>query len=375
MTLRLTRVRLRDFRSYDSFELANIGDLTVFVGPNAIGKTNIVEGVQLMTALGSFRHATIEQMVRRGASRALIDATLEDESRLLELSLIMEDHVRRYKLNGKAKRPSDLRGMAPSIAFTPDDLDMVKGSAGARRRALDALGGQVNANYDAIVRDYKRVLQHKNRLLKEEASDGMLDSINDLMITCGAQLTCYRRALLDRLEPYMFKAYEGISGNRETLGCVFTPSWAASSSCPELGAFRAFTRDEAREALARALEQHRAEERARRRALVGPHADVISFELDGMDASCYGSQGQQRSIVLCYKIAEARIVEEVLGVKPLLLLDDVMSELDGARREALVSFIAQDVQTIVTTANLAYFDAGMLARADVVELPLVNEGV
>ena len=104
------------------------------------------------------------------------------------------------------------------------------------------------------------------------------------------------------------------------------------------------------------------------RALIGPHADGISFMLDDMDASCFGSQGQLRSIVLSCKIAEARIVEEVLDVKPLLLLDDVMSELDGARREALVAFIAEDVQTIVTTANLAYFDAGMLARADIVEL-------
>ena len=113
-----------------------------------------------------------------------------------------------------------------------------------------------------------------------------------------------------------------------------------------------------------------APKRARKRALVGPHADGISFMLDDMDASCFfGSKVSERSIVLSCKIAEARIVEEVLDVKPLLLLDDVMSELDGARRgRHSVAFIAEDVQTIVTTANLAYFDAGMLARADIVEL-------
>lgn len=376
MTLHLTRIRLRDFRSYESFDLKGIGGLTVFVGPNAIGKTNIVEGVQLMTALTSFRHANIDQMVRRGAPRAMIDATVEDDRRLLDLSLTMEDHARRYKLNGKAKRPADLRGMVPSIVFTPDDLDLVKGSAGTRRRAVDALGSQVNANYDVIVRDYERVLRHKNRLLKDEASEALIDSIDEMLVTCGAQLTCYRRALLDRLVPHMVESYRGISGDRENLSCLFVPSWRFDGS----SAFgdpddASLSRDAAREALSCALRERRAEERSRRRALAGPHADVVSFALDGMDASCFGSQGQQRSIVLSYKIAEACIVEEVLGVKPLLLLDDVMSELDGARREALVSFIAKDVQTIVTTANLAYFDASMLSRADVVELPIPESGV
>ncbi len=416
MTLRLTRLSLRDFRSYDSFELPDIGGLTVLVGPNAVGKTNVIEAVQLMTALTSFRHATIEQMIRRGAPRSLIEATVEDDRRLLEFALTMEDHARRYKLNGKAKRPVDLRGMVPSIVFTPDDLDLVKGSAGNRRRAVDALGSQVNANYDVILRDYERVLRHKNRLLKDEASDALVDSIDEMLVTCGAQLTCYRHALLDRLMPHMIASYEGISGKREKLNCVFTPSWevktpSGSGPCVEVAYMRdsvrphmiasyegisgkreklncvftpswevktpsgsgpcvevAYMRDSVREALSRALGERRAEERARKRALVGPHADGISFMLDDMDASCFGSQGQQRSIVLSCKIAEARIVEEVLDVKPLLLLDDVMSELDGARREALVAFIAEDVQTIVTTANLAYFDAGMLARADIVEL-------
>ena len=104
--------------------------------------------------------------------------------------------------------------MVPSIVFTPDDLDLVKGSAGNRRRAVDALGSQVNANYDVILRDYERVLRHKNRLLKDEASDALVDSIDEMLVTCGAQLTCYRHALLDRLMPHMIASYEGISGKK-----------------------------------------------------------------------------------------------------------------------------------------------------------------
>ena len=129
-------------------------------------------------------------------------------------------------------------------------------------------------------------------------------------------------------------------------------------------------RDEARVALADALAARRHEERQRRRALVGPHADRVEFLIDGADASLFGSQGQQRSIVLAFKLAEAAVIEEVLHQKPVLLLDDVMSELDAMRRAALMDYMATDVQTFITTTNLAYFEDEVLDRARIVALPL-----
>lgn len=391
MSLHITDIVFKDFRSYERFELHDAGRLVVLVGPNAVGKTNVVEGIQLMTALASFRHATIEQMIRHGAPRAQLSLSVGDGNRALEIELSMEDHTRRYRLNGKAKRPVDLRGLVPSVTFTPDDLDLVKGSMSVRRHALDVLGSQLNANYHLIVRDYEKVIRHKNRLLKEEASQALIDSINEMVITCGAQLCCYRAALFKKLKPHVEDRYRRIAAGRENLSVRYTPSWAvdsaSGSTAPDAdpagvaradeGVARArraapcdFTREEAREHLARALEERRAEETARRRAVVGPHADALDFAIDGMPAGVYGSQGQQRSIVLAYKLAEAAVIEEMLDQKPVLLLDDVMSELDGARRAALVEYIASDVQTFVTTANLAYFDDDMLAAAQVVELPL-----
>lgn len=433
--MRIDHISFFNFRSYESFDLDGIGSLTVLVGPNAVGKTNVVEGLQLLTALTSFRSAAAEQLVRRGEAGARISAHVSDGRRELDLECLIEG-TRKYRLNGKSKRSSDLKGLVPSVTFTPDDLDMVKGSMGVRRRMVDALGSQLNKNYHLIRKDYEKVVRYKNKLLKEEASAALLESINDMLVTCGAQLVCYRAALFCRLAEQMELRYAEISGGRERLTSRYEYSWvrlgaeeetpaifyelageddpafgassssgqanslagtehpgaipAAKASPPDspdpvgssassklLGCSRSdevVTPQEARTALAAALADRLPAERQRRRCLVGPHLDQIHFSIDGMDASRFASQGQQRSIVLAEKLAEAAVIEDMLGVKPLLLLDDVMSELDGARRAALVDYLSQDVQAFITTANLAYFDETMLSQARVVHLPLGAAG-
>ena len=382
MTLHIESLVFRNFRNYETLVLGGLGEITVLVGQNAIGKTNIIEGVQLLTALTSFRHATRDQLIRHGSESARLEAAVSDGNRALEITLALDDKSRKYQLNGKAKRPGDLKGLVPSVIFTPDDLDLVKGSRTGRRAALDTLGSQVNKNYYALRRDYEKVIRHKNRLLKDEADPALVEAINEMVVTCGAQLVCYRTALFARLVPHIVEKYRQISQGREMLSAVHVPSWARpAATANAAGSPPAFVvpspeehtplqRDEARESLARALHERAGEERRRGRAVVGPHADEITFLLDSQDASLFGSQGQQRSIVLAYKLAEAAVIEEVLEQKPVLLLDDVMSELDGTRRAALVEAMERGSQTFITTANLAYFDRDMLNRSNVVSLPL-----
>ena len=382
MTLHIENLVFRNFRNYETLALGGLGEITVLVGQNAIGKTNIIEGVQLLTALTSFRHATRDQLIRHGSESARLEAAVTDGNRELEIALALDDKSRKYQLNGKAKRPGDLKGLVPSVIFTPDDLDLVKGSMTGRRAALDTLGSQVNKNYYALRRDYEKVIRHKNRLLKDEADPALVEAINEMVVTCGAQLVCYRTALFARLVPHIVEKYRQISQGREMLSAVYVPSWARpAATANAAGSPPAFVvpspeehtplqRDEARESLARALHERAGEERRRGRAVVGPHADEITFLLDSQDASLFGSQGQQRSIVLAYKLAEAAVIEEVLEQKPVLLLDDVMSELDGTRRAALVEAMERGSQTFITTANLAYFDRDMPNRSNVVSLPL-----
>lgn len=376
MSLRIEQLTFRNFRNYENLHLEALGEITVFVGQNAMGKTNIVEGIQLLTALASFRHATIEQLIRHGSDCGQLEAHLGDGNRELDIALLLDGRVRKYRLNGKPKRPADLKGLAPCVIFTPDDLDLVKGSMAGRRGALDALGSQVNKSYYVVRHDYEKVIRHKNRLLKDEADAALIDAINEMVVTCGAQLSCYRAALFERLRPHIVEKYRQIAAAREELTVTYTPSWerlaeqGVSVAPVPFPSSPSFSRDEARAAIAAALREHESEERRRGRSVVGPHADGVSFFLDGQDASLYGSQGQQRSIVLAWKLAEAAVIEEIVEQKPVLLLDDVMSELDGARRAALVGAMEGGSQTFITTANLAYFDQGMLERARVVELPI-----
>lgn len=368
MSLRIKDVAFDDFRSYEHFRLSDIGPLTVLVGPNAVGKTNVVEGIQLLTAQTSFRNPTGVQLVREGAAFARLRATAADESRLLELGLTIEAGKRRFTLNGKQKRTADLKGVIPSVTFTPDDLNLAKGSGTTRRNALDAVGSQLSRNHYLIRRDFDKVLRHKNSLLKDETSPLLLESLNDLMVTCGAQLVCYRAALFGKLAASMASYYAEIVGNRETLSARYAPSWLAEGEWLDVG--ETLDRDEARERFAAALAGSMVQERARHRALVGPHADRIEFFIEGRPVGVYGSQGQQRSAVLAFKLAEVTLICDLLGQQPVLLLDDVMSELDEQRRRALVKFVSGDIQTFITTANLAYFDEDLLAAARVVRLPL-----
>lgn len=368
MDLTLSHISFTNFRSYERFELGDIGPLTVFVGPNAVGKTNIVEGIQLLTAQTSFRHPTLDQLIHEGASFTRIAADVTDGARELELEMRVSEGKKKFLLNGKPKRTADLKGVVPSVTFTPDDLELAKGSMAVRRAALDALGSQLSANHYLIRRDYEKVLRHKNRLLKDEAPAALVDALDETLITCGAQLACYRAALFEKLAASMMTYYGEITEGRERLRACYVPSWEPHD--PDVAATFTFGRDEARAALAAALASRRGEERARRRALVGPHADHIEFFIDGRNVSAFGSQGQQRSVVLAFKLAEASLIQDILHQKPVLLLDDVMSELDAARRRALVAFISGDIQTFITTANLDYFDADLLAAARVVQLPV-----
>lgn len=349
MSLKIQGLELADFRSYSSFTLEGIDDLTIFYGPNAAGKTNIIEAIQLMTALTSFRRAKTEELIKQGLPRGRVRANVTDGNRQLELELRLEAPAREYWLNGKRRPINTLKGLIPSIIFSPEDLSLVKGSDSYRHREVDLIGSQVNANYYQLMRDFEKLLRHRNKLLKDEASDALLDSMTDVFVKVAMQLTNYRRALLERMAPHISAAYEDIS-NGEPLSVSYMTSWEDANSLEEK------------------LQETRELERVRHLTLAGPNRDRIAFEVSGLDAGTFASQGQQRSVVLAVKMAEVQLIDEMLDQKPVLLLDDVMSELDAARRQAMVERLLPDTQTFITTANIEYFDQEMLERARVVDI-------
>ena len=408
MSFAISSLELYQFRNYQHLSLDGLGRVMVFVGENGVGKTNILEALHLITACQSFRHASIEELMMEGCEdkQASIKAVFDNGSRNRDISLFLVPGKRQYRMNGKARPSTEIKGLAPSVAFTPDDLLLIKGSQSQRRGALDMLGEQLRPGYQSVRLDFAEVLRHKNKLLKEGYGAEYLAAINDMMVTCGAQLTFYRSSLFDKLAPRIIDQYQRLSSRKECLTCEYIPSWEshgnimvegvstaddqfaddsteiqdivleADSQQPAPPTEKNFTprnisRDFAREMTRQALNNRLDDEVIRQRSIIGPHMDTINFFLDGKNASVYASQGQQRSIILAWKLAEVDLINELLCVSPILLLDDVMSELDESRRIALEECIDLSSQTFITTTNLGYFSDEMVGKSTIINLPLL----
>lgn len=374
MGLKIQQIHYRNFRNYKNYELTDIGDVTVFVGPNAIGKTNLVEGIQLITAFNSFRSSKTEHLVRFGEDSSFIRAVLGDGVRKLDIDFTIYEGKRSFSLNGKRKQIKNLRGILPSVVFSPDDLNFIKGSQSIKRAEIDNLGSQLSANYNNVRHDYERILKQKNRYLKEDTTHTFLESVNEVLTTIGSQFYVLRTRLVQELIPYIKTYYTELCVGKEEVSIAYIPSWLKyeDPSLQELMESQ-LSRDEVKEQLDTVIEREFSREHQRRLSLFGPHADQIVFLINGKDASHFASQGQQRSLVLSYKMAEVALLRDRLNQTPVLLLDDVMSELDEQRRTQLIKVISQDIQTFITSTNLSYFDDEFLSNAEIIELTQEGE--
>ncbi len=364
--MRITAVALKDFRSYETWSLEPDERLTILVGPNAAGKTNAVEAIRLLTTGSSFRRPRWEELVRWGTPRARASIRAEGPGRLVDISLdVDETGTRSFMLNGKkVGSGADIAGIVPSVVFTPDDLEMVKGPADRRRGEIDELGQQLSATYGRLRREYDRVVRQRNQLLKEDDPDGALLAVwDERLVDLGGRLRQHRARLIGRVAARAAEFHGRVCPGEElTVRYVKGPQKARVEVEPDV------SREAEQADLARELEERRADECARKVTLAGPHRDDIEFRIGGRDARAFASQGQQRTVVLAWKTAELHVVQEVAGTEAILLLDDVMSELDADRRRALTAEVGSSVQTIITTTNTGYFDADLLERALVVRI-------
>ena len=424
--LYIKRITFRDFRNFPSLELTNLARLIIVVGDNALGKTNIIEGVQLVSTMDSFRKPVWNDVIRSGCDCARVVVEYRQNGCDNSIVLSIHDNKRSYQFNEKTRSSRELLGLVPAVLFTPSDLQIVQGPAERRRLCIDDLGCQLSRTFVDIKQDYARVVKQKNSLLREEYIDSYIfDSWNRNLIKLGSSLMTHRVALFRRLMEKTRKTYEQIAPN-EHLTARYVPSWLlvrdddagddeiVEKNNDESGidglitdgsaSDRAVDRGAAGRAaavgagvdgicvsgartsgicvsgtgadkpaaseLAFMVERYRQLELSRKRALIGPHRDEISFFIDGRDARRFGSQGQQRSIALALKIAEVEVLREVTGTDPILLLDDVMSEIDEGRRRMLLELIDTKTQTLITTTNLGYFDEKTLQHAQIVRLPL-----
>ncbi len=359
MGLTVSTVAMNDWRCFEERVLELSPGLNVLCGPNATGKTNTVEALQLLTAGTSFRHPRTAELVRDGAEEGRARARIEGDGRVIDVCCRATRGSRRsYERNGKPCRPAELSATLMSVLFCPDDLTLVKGSARARRDALDAFGAQASTGYRKVSKAYARTVEQRNRLLKEPHVDlGMLDAWDSALALGGATLMHARMALFERLRTQIRRVYERVAD--ESLECAYECSVGPDA----LG----LSRDALRDLILDVIAERRPEELRRGVTLVGPHRDDVSFAIGGRDARGFGSQGQQRSVALAWKMAEVAVAHDVVGEQPLLLLDDVMSELDASRRAAVTEFVVGRIQTVITTANLQYFPPELLEGAEVID--------
>lgn len=364
MTMYARDLSVARYRSFDSYRLALSDGVTVLAGPNAAGKTNLIEALQLLTSGTSFRHPTAAELVHGGAGSCKVELRLEGDGRVLDMGLSVEDGKRSFSRNGKRCAASGVRGVLPSVLFCPDHLDMVKRGAIERRTALDDFGVQLSARYADLASAYGRCVSQRNALLKETwCCREVLGAWNESLARAGSALLVHRLALLDRLSGHVCDAYGRVASG-ELAGVSYVSTLGDPPRTEDRGELRGW----AYEHMLSALDERADEEIRRGVTLVGPHRDEIEFSVAGRSARSFASQGQQRTLVLAWKVAEVAVARDILGTAPLLLLDDVMSELDAGRRGAFLQLIGDDIQTVITTTNLGYFTDDLLDRAKVVSM-------
>jgi DNA replication and repair protein RecF len=351
--VQLAHLWLTDFRGHEASEAELGPGITLFAGGNAQGKTTVLEAIGWLARMSSFRGAPDSALVRVGCERAIVRAEIVPAGRssgarpdLIEAEIAAAGR-NRVLLNRKPlPRARDLLGTLRVTIFAPDDLRLVKAGPAERRAELDALLVALSPRYDAVQADYERVLRHRNAWLRtwSRADDpATLDVWDEQLVRAGAELVRGRLKLLERLAAPLGKAYGEVAGAAADVSGGYEAAWAGAP----LDENRL---DDVAPLLAEAVARSRPADLERRLTLVGPHRDDWRLSIDGLDARRFASQGEQRSLALAVRLAGHAVVSEVVGEPPVLLLDDVFSELDESRGANLVAHLPIG-QALVTTAG------------------------
>lgn len=354
--MHVSHLSLADFRSYARAEVPLDPGVTAFVGPNGQGKTNLVEAIGYLSTLGSHRVSSDAPLVRMGADRAIIRAavTQGERQQLVELEL-NPGRANRARINRSSQvRPRDVLGIVRTVLFAPEDLALVKGDPGERRRFLDELVTARSPRMAAVRSDYERVLKQRNTLLKSAAMArrhggrsmdlSTLDVWDQHLARAGAELLAQRLDLIATLLPLADKAYEQLAPGGGPLGLSYK-----SSAGEPVDSGSARSREAVYEVLLAALAEVRGQEIERGVTLVGPHRDDLLLRLGELPAKGYASHGESWSYALALRLASYELLRSE-GAEPVLILDDVFAELDARRRERLAELVAPGEQVLVTAA-------------------------
>ncbi|MGB3560895.1 MAG: DNA replication/repair protein RecF [Geitlerinemataceae cyanobacterium] len=369
----LKMLHLRQFRNYGEQQVKFQAPKTILVGDNAQGKSNLLEGVALLSTLKSSRAKSDRDLISNGASTAQLVGTLERQTGLTEMAITLRRTGRRTVALDResCRRQLDFLGILNMVEFSSLDLDLVRGAPESRRRWLDNLVVQLEPVYAHIAKQYDRILRQRNALVRQHRRllQGISDApppsttlpVFDLQLaTEGTKVMRRRWRALARLTPLAQAWHQAISGQQEKLEI----SYAANVETIEENT----EPEQLRQTFLHRLEQKAIAETHQGTTLVGPHRDEIVLTINDTPARQYGSQGQQRTLVLALKLAELQLIEEVVGEPPILLLDDVLAELDLHRQRQLLEAIEDRFQTLISTTHLGAFDTQWLRASQILSV-------
>ena len=361
----IERLALTNYRNYEKLDLSFSPEINVLIGENAQGKTNVMEAIYVLSMAKSHRTSNDRELIRWEQEYGKIEGDIHRKYGRLPLELVISKKGKKAKVNHlEQKRLSLYIGQLNVVMFAPEDLNLVKGSPSVRRRFLDMEIGQISPVYLHDLLTFQKVLKQRNAILRDNRGnlkfkDVMFDVYTEQYIQVAIQIIRKRFYFMELLQKWAEPIHKGISRGMESLEISYGTLKGLDSGQ---------TQKEMELVLEQRLLEMRSRELERGLTLIGPHRDDLHFFVNGYDIQTFGSQGQQRTTALSLKLAEIELVKQEVGEPPILLLDDVLSELDDYRQSHLLNTIQGQVQTFVTTTNITGIDHETIRQAQIFEV-------
>ena len=356
----LEKIALQHYRNYESLTAEFENKVNVILGENAQGKTNVMEAMYVLAMAKSHRTSNDKDLIRWDQDYARIEGRVKKNNGSIPLELMISKKGKKAKFNHlEQKRLSQYIGNMNVVMFAPEDLNLVKGSPQIRRRFIDMEIGQVSSVYLHEYSQYQKILHQRNAYLKQiqmrkVTDDTMLAVLTEQFIHYAARILMKRFEFLELLQNWAKPIHQGISRGLETLEIRYKPSLEVSESMDMSKIVERFQEK---------FDKIEMREKERGTTLIGPHRDDLEFYVNGRDVQTFGSQGQQRTTALSLKLAEIELIQSEINEYPILMLDDVLSELDDYRQSHLLNTIQGKVQTFVTTTSVEGIDHQTLREA------------
>ena len=363
----LSNIKLNHFRNYSKAQIKLCDKVNIFIGNNAQGKTNILESIYILALTKSHRIGLENNIIQNGYDSCKIKGLLFDDDNIKSLELVVSNLKKKVLIDNKEiKKISTYISNMNIIMFSPNDLDIVKGSPQVRRNLMNINLSQLYPIYLNYLNEYNKILKNRNEYLKQLAINGYSDTkylniLDEKLIDRGSNIILYRKKYLDYINKNIKNYYKSII-NIKNIDVNYEPSISITN----------YDLESIKKEFGKKLKNSLNKDIINRVTLYGPHRDDFSFYIDNNNIKFYGSEGQQRLAIITYKLCEVNLFKEEKNKMPILLLDDIFSELDIKTRNKLIEFIPNDIQVIITTTDLKNIKKSLLNKGKIF---IVDKGI